>query len=190
MTGTICAGPEPMTRSRPGILAGTAAASRLSPDPVCTPIMHEQTSADDQTAAQIAPSRASSERSHHVPSAAMRKAGVCTPVQARADYEAQQGAVHLRRTDRSLPNTCACQQACIVMYLSADCLVRHSWAAPQNIGEIARRTCAACDALLRDADCAPIQLLVTCGDRPLASWTTDHYGGPGDLSWLFPLPAC
>ena len=93
VTGTICAGPGPMTRSRPGISAGTAAASRLSPDPVCTPIMHEQTSAYDQTADQIDPSRASSERPHDV-SAAMHKAGVRAPVQTRADYEAQRGAVH------------------------------------------------------------------------------------------------
>jgi len=82
VTGTICAGPGPMTRSRPGISAGTAAASRLSPDPVCTPSMHEQTSADDQTAAQI-DRPASSERPHDV-SVAMHKAGACTPVQTRA----------------------------------------------------------------------------------------------------------
>jgi len=45
-----------------------------SPDPVRTPIMHEQTSADDQTPARTGPSRASSERPHDV-SAAMHKAG-------------------------------------------------------------------------------------------------------------------
>ena len=93
VTGTMRAGPGPMTRSWPGISAGTSPAEvtdtgvrlragrryrcriRLSPDPVCTPIMHEQTSADDQTAAQIDPSRASSERPHDV-SAAMHKVGV------------------------------------------------------------------------------------------------------------------
>lgn len=99
VTGTICAGPGSMTRSWPGISAGTAAASRLSPDLVCTPIMHEQTSADDQTAAQIDPSGASSERPHDV-SAAMHKAGVRAPVQTRADYEAQREALHLGRADR------------------------------------------------------------------------------------------
>src|SRR5437763_15407409 len=79
--------------------AGTGGASGLAPGRVCTPIMHERTSADDQTAAQIDPSRASSERPHDV-SAAMHKAGACAPFRRGLTTKRNEGP----STSVSLPN--------------------------------------------------------------------------------------